>query len=114
MAKNSSSSHLEPGDDNGGLLGVPRADDPAGDDHGAAEVERGDDKGGLAGGQGADDPAGHHHFSFTDTATHTSGSDDGTVYTGPVTYLQHEYRWSGHDGRAVNASVPNAFIHGGD
>src|SRR4051794_41051756 len=94
----------EPGDDNGGLLGGNGADDTAPDDHG-----------GLAG-PGADDPASHesHNFSYTDTSTHASGSDDGAAYTGPVSYLQHEYIWSGHDGRAVSTGVGNVFVHGGD
>src|SRR4051794_31639256 len=112
MAKTSTAStgaprtHVEPGDDNGGVVGMPGLDDPPGDDrgmamqpepgddkdappgaddppgdnHGAAMVqaEPGDDKGAAP---GADDPAGHPHFSFTDTTTHTSGSDDGTAYT---------------------------------
>src|SRR4051794_87312 len=129
--------HAEPGDDNGGIVGVPGADDTATDDHGIAmQAEPGDDKGvapgaddptgdnrGVAMAQaepgddkgaaaGADDPAGHHHFSFTNTSTHSSGSDDGAVYTGPVTGLQQEYGWTGHDGRAVSANVPSAFIHG--
>jgi len=82
--------------------------------HGADDTAP-DDHGGLAG-PGADDPAGHesHNFSYTDGSTHASGSDDGTSYTGPVNYLQHEYIWSGHGGRAVSASVGNAFVHGGD
>jgi len=131
--------HAEPGDDNGGIVGAPGADDTAPDDHGIAmQAEPGDDKGvapgaddpagdnrGVATAQaepeddkgaapGADDPARHHHFSITNTSTHSSGSDDGAVYTGPVTGLQQEYGWTGHDGRAVTANVPSAFIHGGD
>ncbi len=54
------------------------------------------------------------HFSWTDNGTHGSGTDDGTAYAGPVTYLQHEYIWSGHDGRAVASGAANVFIHGGD
>lgn len=81
-------------------------------------VEVGDDKGGLLGGQGVDDPLGaaHEsgHFAWTDSVTHGSGSDDGTAYAGPVSYLQHEYIWSGHDGRAVATGAANVFIHGGD
>lgn len=77
-----------------------------------------DDKGGLAGGQGADDPAGAaheaRHFAWADTTTHASGADDGTAYAGPVSYLQHEYGWSGQGGRAVTSSVANVFVHGGD
>jgi hypothetical protein len=129
MAKTTTTStgnQVEPGDDNGGIAGVPGADDPAGDDRGMAmQPEPGDDKGVVAGADdppgdnhgaapGADDPAGHHHFSFTDTTTHASGGDDGAAYTGPVTYLQNEYGWTGHDGRAVTANVGSAFVHGGD
>jgi serralysin len=72
----------------------------------------------LVGGQGADDLTGGGHqsgrFAWTDTDTHGSGTDDGAVYTGPVNYLQHEYIWSGHDGRAVASGAANVFIHGGD
>src|SRR5690242_463793 len=102
--------HVEPGDNNVGIVGMPPADDTAPDDHGVAmQAEPGDDKGVAPGADdpagddrgaamaqaepaddrgaaaGADDPTGRHHFSFTDTTTHSSGSDDGTVYTGPVT-----------------------------
>jgi hypothetical protein len=84
--------------------------------NGLRQPEPGDDKGGLLGGNGADDPASHEasHFSYTDTTTHGSGSDDGVAYIGPVNYLQHEYGWGGHDGRAVSTSVGSVFIHGGD
>ncbi len=54
------------------------------------------------------------HFSWTDSGTHGSGTDDGTAYAGPVSYLQHEYIWSGHDGRSVASGAANVFIHGGD
>jgi serralysin len=77
-----------------------------------------DDKGGLLGGHGTDDltGGGHQsgHFAWTDTSTHGSGTDDGTVYAGPVNYLEHQYIWSGHDGRAVTAGATNVFIRGGD
>ena len=52
-------------------------------------------------------------FAWTDSGTHSSGADDGAVYVGPVNYLQHEYIWSGYDGRAVATSTSNVFIHGG-
>jgi serralysin len=81
-------------------------------------LEAQDDKGGLLGGHGTDDLAGGGHqsgrFAWTVSSTHGSGSDDGTVYAGPVNYLQHEYIWSGHDGRAVASGAANVFIHGGD
>jgi serralysin len=68
--------------------------------------------------RGADDLIGaaHEsgHFAWTDNGTHGSGNDDGGAYTGPVNYLQHEYIWSGHNGRAVSAGAANVFIHGGD
>lgn len=52
-------------------------------------------------------------FLFTDPATGTSGSDPGTDYAGPVSYLQHQFIWPGSGGVAVRADVPNAFLHGG-
>ncbi len=77
-----------------------------------------DDKGGLQGGQGADDLSGAAHqsgrFAWTDSSTHGSGADDGAAYAGPVNYLQQEYIWGGHDGRAVATNAANVFIHGGD
>ena len=135
------SNQIQPGDDNGGVLGAPGIDDTATDDRGGVVGGHGaddtvaedrsataagngtddtqpDDHGGAVGGHGADDPAGaphqSRHFSFTDTATNTAGDDDGAAYTGPVTYLQHEYGWSGHDGRAVSSNIGSAFVHGGD
>ena len=84
----------------------------------SGQVKAVDDKGGLLGGRGADDLSGAAHrsgrFSCTDSGTHGSGTDDGMAYAGPVSYLQHEYIWSGHDGRAVASGAANVFIHGGD
>lgn len=50
---------------------------------------------------------------FTDTATGVSGTDPGTAYTGPVSYLQYQYLWSGTDGVAISANTGNVFLHGG-
>ena len=52
-------------------------------------------------------------FLFTDPATGTSGSDPGTDYAGPVSYLRHQFIWPGSGGVAVRAGVPNVFLHGG-
>lgn len=52
-------------------------------------------------------------FLFTDTATGVSGTDPGTAYTGPVSYLQYQYLWSGTDGVAISANTGNVFLHGG-
>ena len=72
----------------------------------AGVVSAASSKSGLLGGHGADDltGAGHQsgHFAWTEAETHGSGMDDGAAYTGPVSYLQHEYIWSGPNGRAEN------------
>ena len=52
-------------------------------------------------------------FLFTDPVAGVSGSDPGTPYAGPVSYLQHQFIWAGNGGVAVRADVPNAFLHGG-
>ena len=52
-------------------------------------------------------------FLFTDPTSGVSGSDPGTTYAGPLSYLQHQFIWSGSDGVAVRADVPNVFLHGG-
>jgi len=51
--------------------------------------------------------------SFTDTVSDVSGSDFGTVYSGPVSYLQYQYLWNGTDPVAMSANVNNVFLHGG-
>ena len=51
--------------------------------------------------------------TFTDTMTDVAGSDAASVYTGPVSYLQYEYLWSGTDDVVIGASVNNVFLHGG-
>ena len=45
--------------------------------------------------------------------TSTSGSLDGINYTGPVSYLQSEYAYTGSDNVVISANVANVFIHGG-
>jgi hypothetical protein len=52
-------------------------------------------------------------FLATDVTTSTSGSLDGINYTGPVSYLQSEYAYTGSDNVVISANVANAFIHGG-
>ncbi|MBV8913283.1 MAG: hypothetical protein JOZ05_09620 [Acetobacteraceae bacterium] len=51
-------------------------------------------------------------ISITDASgnsTRASGDD----YSGPVDYLQRQYIWSGSNGVAIAATVPNAFLKGG-
>ena len=52
-------------------------------------------------------------FLATDVTTSTSGSLDGINYTGPVSYLQSEYAYTGSDNVVISANVANVFIHGG-
>ncbi len=52
-------------------------------------------------------------FLQTDTVTNVSSRPDGTAYTGPVSYLQHEYIYGGTNGVAVVATDPNVFVKGG-
>ena len=51
--------------------------------------------------------------AYTDTTTHTSGAARADIYTGPVSYLQQQYIWSGTGGVAMVADTPNTFLHGG-
>lgn len=123
VASNGTSGQVEAHDDKGGLLGGNGVDDVLPDDRFAATpaIKAGDDQGAIAGVHGADDGAGAahqaRHFAWTDTGTPgalVSGDDDGAAYAGPVNYLQHEYVWGGHGGRAIASTVANVFIHGGD
>ena len=50
--------------------------------------------------------------SFTDIASGTSGFVETSAYSGPVSYLEHEYIWTGGS-VAIASQVPNAFVHGG-
>ena len=50
---------------------------------------------------------------FTDTTTGVSGTDPGTAYSGPVSYLQSQFLWNSTDGVAIAAQAGNLFLHGG-
>lgn len=52
-------------------------------------------------------------FAFNDANGGVSGTDPGTAYSGPVSYLQSQYIWSGSDGVNLSASAGNVFLHGG-
>jgi Ca2+-binding RTX toxin-like protein len=52
-------------------------------------------------------------FVLTDTAASTSGSFFGSTYTGPVSYLQAAYGYSGTDNVVLGAKVANVFIYAG-
>lgn len=52
-------------------------------------------------------------FAMTDAASGVSNHPDGTVYSGPVSYLQQQLLYTGSDAVAISASQPNVFIHGG-
>ena len=53
-------------------------------------------------------------FDMTDTTIGVSSHPDGEAYAGPVSYLQRQCIYSGADGVAVAAQVPNVFIHTGN
>jgi len=52
-------------------------------------------------------------FVFNDAVAGLSGSVTGELYSGPVTYLQQQYFWTGTNGVAIASNVPNVFLHGG-
>ena len=52
-------------------------------------------------------------FAWTDTITGAQGTDPGTAYSGPVSYLRSQYLWAGQDSVNVSANVANAFLQGG-
>jgi hypothetical protein len=52
-------------------------------------------------------------FVLTDTAASTTGSFFGSTYTGPVSYLQAAYGYSGTDNVILSAKVANVFIYAG-
>ena len=54
-----------------------------------------------------------HDVHFTDTLASSSGSNTSDAYTGPVSYLQHQYIWSSADSVAISAAQPNTFLKGG-
>ena len=51
--------------------------------------------------------------NYTDTTTGVSSMAASTLYTGPVSYLDHQYIWSGPDAVAIAATSANVFLHGG-
>ena len=55
-----------------------------------------------------------HRIDTTDAATSVSANDDGTAYTGPVSYLHWQYIWSSPDGVALRSNAPSAFLKGGN
>lgn len=52
--------------------------------------------------------------AYTDTTSHTSGAAHADIYTGPVSYLQQQYIWSGTGGVAMAADAAGTFLHGGN
>ena len=52
-------------------------------------------------------------FAWTDTTTGAQGTDPGTAYSGPVSYLQSQYLWAGQDSVNVSANVADVFLQGG-
>ncbi len=58
-------------------------------------------------------PAPAYKFLITDSATGTSGGDNGTAYTGPTAGLQQQYLWASPADAAITATVPNVFLRGG-
>ena len=55
----------------------------------------------------------HPAFAYKDAVTSATGGDAGVQYTGPVSYLQSQYVWSGADGASVTAHMPDVFLKGG-
>jgi len=58
-------------------------------------------------------PAPAYKFLITDSATGTSGGDNGTAYTGPTAGLQQQYLWASPADAAITATTPNVFLRGG-
>jgi hypothetical protein len=52
-------------------------------------------------------------FVLGDSKTVTTGSFFGSNYTGPVSYLNAQYGYTGSDNVVLSATVPNVFIQGG-
>jgi hypothetical protein len=62
---------------------------------------------------GTPTPAAQQNFAYEDMNTGTSGTSAGTAYSGPVSYVQHQYIWNGTDGVAMTANTGSVFMHGG-
>ena len=58
-------------------------------------------------------PADGQIFNLTNVTLGLNTTDAGTVYHGPVSYLQHQFIWSSPDAVAMSATAPNVFLHGG-
>ena len=56
-----------------------------------------------------------NNYAFTNASTNTSGNASGDTYTGPVSYLQSQFIWSGpgSDNVAISTAIPNVFLKGG-
>jgi hypothetical protein len=52
-------------------------------------------------------------FTFQDNNLNSSGTFNGSDYSGPISYLQAQYGYTGTDNVVIGASVPNAFIYSG-
>jgi uncharacterized repeat protein (TIGR01451 family) len=52
-------------------------------------------------------------FDMMNLTSSASGSFIGTDYTGPVSYLQAEYSYTGSDNVVLGARVANVFLHSG-
>ncbi len=67
----------------------------------------------IAGNIGTDAAALGGTVAYTDTVTGISATAVADIYTGPVSYLQSQYVWSGNDSVALRADAPNTFLKGG-
>ncbi len=52
-------------------------------------------------------------IAYTDTSAGTSSVAVTSLYTGPVSYLNNQYVWTGPGGVAIAAHSANVFLHGG-
>jgi hypothetical protein len=52
-------------------------------------------------------------YALTDTTTGASSHPYGETYSGPVSYLNEQFIYSGADNVAIASAAPNVFIHGG-
>jgi hypothetical protein len=52
-------------------------------------------------------------FTYQDNNPVPSGTFQGSDYTGPVSYLQAQFGYTGSDSVVIGATVPNAFIYSG-
>ena len=52
-------------------------------------------------------------IAYTDTTTGVSATGASDIYTGPVSYLNHQFIWNSGDAVAIAATSANVFLHGG-